>query len=206
MIYRTLRFSFSFYLGLVILFIHTSVFATQVIRTDLSQMIQKAGVVFSGVCLDQKTEQKVNPQNQKAMTVTTYTFSVEEWVKGKHEEIQEAGTFTFSQWGAPRNLAKKNKLLFALGQPQYEVGKRYFLFLSQKNATGLSAPIGLSQGVMAVEMKAGGEKVVKSKYLEKSLKSKPGMQKALSVPEQGGKEEVNLQEFLNILEEMKKQK
>jgi len=46
------------------------------------------------------------------------------------------------------------------GVPQFEVGKRYVVFLPPASRLGFSTPVGLSQGMFTVKSNAKGEPMV----------------------------------------------
>jgi hypothetical protein len=123
--------------------------ASMVLPLGLNRLHGDAKVVFLGECLSNSVEM----DQQSGRVVTYTTFEVLEAYKG------HLGTsYTIKQIGG--NLPGANLNVRMPGVPQFEVGKRYVVFLPPVSRLGFSSPVGLSQGMFTVKTDAAGAQVV----------------------------------------------
>lgn len=109
--------------------------------TSVARMTASAARVFRGRC----TAVAVGTIEVAGarVPVTTYTFRVDEHLKGRRRS-----TITFRQLGAPdggpRDLGRLAEL------PAYAPGSEYVLFLLPPGAAGLTSPAGAAEGAFVV--------------------------------------------------------
>ena len=178
-----------------------ALFATQVLPLNLNKIVSAAEFAFAGLCIDVKVEKRKDKHFANAYDVTTYTFLIEEPLKGA---LKKGQLHKFSQWGSARGKGIVGNRV--IGQVEYKKNKRYVLFLTPTSKTGLTSPIGLNQGALNIIVTANGQKSVKSPVLKsvmsRQLKATPGLQKSLGVG--GAQNEMSLDNFLEIIGEIKK--
>jgi hypothetical protein len=106
-------------------------------NASVAAMTTSAARVFRGHCASAATE-TVEIAGAR-LRVTTYTFRVDEHLKGA-----KRGTVTFRQVGAPdggpRDLGR------LAGLPAYLPGTEYVLFLLPAGRAGLTSPAGAAEG------------------------------------------------------------
>lgn len=112
--------------------------ATCVVDVGLADMVDHAGAIFDGVCI----ERRVNPG---ARPTTTYTFRVLRGLKGADED-----RFTFSMAGTPGREGYS-------GLPSFRVGERALVALYPVGPKGLTSPVGLDQGSFRIYPGVSGE-------------------------------------------------
>jgi len=134
----------------MVLMIGSQVFATTVVPQNLEQLESQAQTVFVGVCTS-KTAQIAN-----GIPVTVYTFTVTQAVKGP---VQDGATVQVRQFG-PATLQAKSSTLKTAATPPYNEGQETILFLNPPSRIGLTAPVGLGQGVFNVTRDAKGNRVI----------------------------------------------
>ena len=125
--------------------------AAMVVPLGLDRLHGDAEYVFLGECLSNS----VDHDRVSDMVVTYTTFEVIEAFKGSLGR-----THTIKQVGGVlpgADIATK----FA-GVPQFDVGKRYVLFLPPVSRLGFSTPVGLGQGLFHVRVDARGAPVINS--------------------------------------------
>ncbi|GEM_PF-3622193 len=113
-------------------------FATALVKTNLADMTARSGVILVGTC-QKKASTSVPGIFGRARSVTTWTFSVKESLKGA---AKSGADFQFKQVGLP-----------------YDIGKEYLLFLVPLPA-GLWVPSGMMQGAFTITTAADGSRVV----------------------------------------------
>jgi hypothetical protein len=123
--------------------------ASMVLPLGLDRLHGDAKVVFLGECLSNSVEM----DQQSGRVVTYTTFQVLETYKGNI-----GSSYTIKQIGG--NLPGANLNVRMPGVPQFEVGKRYVVFLPPVSRLGFSSPVGLSQGMFTVKTDAAGAQIV----------------------------------------------
>ncbi len=144
-------------IGLVVAFVCASTAnATLVKSLNIKQLTGLAHQIVRAKVVNKQIE--ADPYESGAL-VCYYTLAVEETLKaplaGPSDEIiiKQLADGTTTQNG----LAVRQQYNF----PQYEVGKTYVFFLPQAHSkTGLSAPIGLAQGVFEIVADRAGRETV----------------------------------------------
>ena len=126
-----------------------SALAATVLPLGMDRLQGDAKLVFLGECLSNSVE--LDPQSGRVVTYTT--FEVIETYKGK-----PGRSLTIKQIGG--NLPGAELNVQIPGVPQFEVGKRYVVFLPPASALGFSSPVGLGQGKFTVKANAQGETMV----------------------------------------------
>ncbi len=117
--------------------------AATVLPLGLDRLHGDAKLVFLGECLSNS----VGLDKVSGRVVTFTTFEVLETFKGK-----TGRSHTIKQIGG--NLPEANLNVRIPGVPQFEVGKRYVVFLPPVSNLGFSSPVGLSQGMFTVKTDA----------------------------------------------------
>jgi hypothetical protein len=157
--------------------------AAMVMPFTVEQMAQRAEKIFVGTCT--KVEHTVNAQG---MPVIEVSFSVSEALKG---EVGDTVTFRqidptprqqtdlVSGQGSHLRVRSLWSAAALAGVPTYAPGEEMMLFLAKEGQLGLTAPMGLWQGKMAVTTTATGEKRVINGALKKTAR------KDLTLPEPG---------------------
>lgn len=137
-----------------------------VLRFNLEEMTLTADRVFVGRCVAiEPTSDRIGGGN---LSVTRYTFDVEQVVKG-----DLPARFTFTQLGHPARPALKGELsshgmavqrgLVLHGAAAFGVGDRLLLFLIPNYQEGrLTYPVGLDQGAFMIETDSQGQSVVRN--------------------------------------------
>lgn len=123
--------------------------AATVLPLDLVLLHGDAKHIFLGECLSNTVE--MDQQSGRVATFTT--FEVLETFKGRL-----GGSHTIKQIGG--NLPGSDLQVRIPGVPQFEVGKRYVVFLPPVSSLGFSSPVGLSQGMFSVRPDAKGAPMV----------------------------------------------
>ncbi len=139
----------SFFAFIILLVLSSSASASMVLPLGLDRLHGNAKVVFLGECLSNSVEM----DQQSGRVVTYTTFQVLETYKGNI-----GSSYTIKQIGG--NLPGANLNVRMPGVPQFEVGKRYVVFLPPVSRLGFSSPVGLSQGMFTVKTDAAGAQVV----------------------------------------------
>lgn len=114
--------------------------AAMVLPLGLDRIHGDAKDVFLGECVSNSVE--LDPQSNRVVTYTS--FKILETYKGKL-----SGRHTIKQIGG--SLPEANLNVRVPGVPEFDIGKRYVVFLPQASNLGFSTPIGLHQGAFPVE-------------------------------------------------------
>ena len=125
------------------------VHATMVLPQGLDNLHAKAKYIFLGDCLENKVA--LDPVSGRVATFTT--FQILESLKG-----DPGTTYTIKQVGG--QLPDSPIVTHIVGVPQFEVGKRYLVFLPAASRIGFASPVGLTQGVFTASENPSGETVV----------------------------------------------
>ena len=126
-----------------------SALAATVLPLGLERLHADAKHIFLGECLTNTVQ-----LDQQSGKVVTYTvFEVLETYKGSLGRSQ-----TIKQIGG--NLPEAGINVKIPGVPQFEVGKRYVVFLPPASDLGFSSPVGLSQGMFTLKTDARGTQTV----------------------------------------------
>lgn len=139
----------SFFALCCLLTLSGSASASMVLPLGLDRLHSDAKLVFLGECLSNSVEF----DQQSGRVVTYTTFEVLETYKGKL-----GNSHTIKQVGG--NLPQANLNVRMSGVPQFEVGKRYVVFLPPVSKLGFSSPVGLSQGMFLVKTDETGAQVI----------------------------------------------
>lgn len=161
----------------------TRVEAVMVMPLTVEQMAQRAEKIFVGTCT--KVEHTVNAQG---MPVIEVSFSVSATLKGEVGDTvmfrqidptaRQETDLTLPQ-GPHVRVGSLWSAATLAGVPTYIPGEEVMLFLAKVGPLGLTAPIGLWQGKMAVMTTASGEKRVTNGALKNTTR------KDLTLPEPG---------------------
>ena len=139
MSYRNLSFFLALFLG-------PQLFAAHLIPVNLADLASSSARIFEGRCL--RIEQTTVPSKggKVAIPAATYTFQVADNLKG-----DASSTITLTPLGEP--AAGQTFLISPkdLNLPEYQIGQTYLLFFAKQGVTGLTSPVGLSQGVFSIE-------------------------------------------------------
>lgn len=100
---------------------------------NLEEMVMVAGTIFVGSCTN-VIEDEYDPISR--LKVNKYSFKGKEFLKGKKEK-----NITYKQWSS-----SVNKLNF-------EIGKKYLIFLYPESNLGLRSPVSFSNGVFIFKKK-----------------------------------------------------
>lgn len=123
--------------------------AAMVLPLGLDRLHGDAKLVFLGECLGNSVEF----DKQSGRVVTYTTFEVLETYKGKL-----GSSHTIKQIGG--NLPEANLNVRIPGVPQFEVGKRYVVFLPPVSKLGFASPVGLGQGMFMVKTGETGAQMI----------------------------------------------
>ena len=133
------------------LIVSANSYAAMVVPLGLDRLHGDAEYIFLGEC----TSNNVDFDRISNMVVTYTTFEVVESFKGTLGR-----THTIKQVGGA--LPGADMVTKFAGVPQFEVGKRYVLFLPPVSTLGFSTPVGLGQGLFHVHVDSSGAPVIKS--------------------------------------------
>ena len=127
--------------------------AARVRPVNLEEMTASSGRIFSG----QVTAVRVVLDEQLGRPVTLVTLAVERSVKG-----EPADGLTIRVFG--NQDASAGPASGILGLPRFAVGEELVLFLYPPADSGLTSPIGLSQGKFAVYVNAEGDRAARNPF------------------------------------------
>lgn len=179
------------------LLVATQASASEVIPQNLENLVARSDVAFTGKCLSAVAK------IQGRFLVTTYTFQVEEVLKG-----DLPATYTFTQLGASKEEALRLRTPSVSGFPVYQVNGEYTLFLSKPSAIGLQSPVGVTQGVVKVTTAADGTRQIQAgagnEMLFRGMKVSPAVSKALSTGAAGeGSAAVDYRSFVDMVKQLR---
>lgn len=125
----------------------TVVEASRVLPMNLPQIVEDAGKIFVGKCIEVKSGQ--DPET--GLIVTWITFKVSRGVKGDVGETE-----TIKQIGGTHE-----ELTVTSFTPTFKVGEEILLFVYPASSIGLSTAVGLHQGKFSIyaDEKTGKRKV-----------------------------------------------
>jgi len=182
--------------------------ASQAVSVGMTDYV-RANVAFTGVCTSVRTHLMHHAKLKGSLVVTEYKFSIP---SGGVLTGEVSGTFTFTQWGAPRAECRKLGIPYFMEIPSYEVGREYTVFLTSETELGLRSTIGLGYGKFSVTKGVGGERTLVNdhgnRYLFKGIANKSVVTKTLgasgakSIDEHGGP--ISYDSFVEIFEAEKK--
>ena len=182
--------------------------ATSVLLLNLNKLQADADYIFHGQCISNHVTEDTT------LGLATYTtFKVIQAIKGSLSE-----TYTIKQFGgASTNSAS---IVVVPGVPQFEIGKKYVLFLPKPSHLGFSSPVGLTQGMFTEIPDKEGEINVSNgrdfselllnvpitspgtKLLRKSIPRSLSKENNTTSP---GSTRMPLDKFLSIVKEMERQ-
>jgi len=123
--------------------------ATTVISMDLDALVDKAGLIFTGTAVHREV---VLSQDGK-FPFTFITFHVDDELKGKVRDHVLTLRFHGGNFG--------NQVVEVVGTPEFEIGERYLLFVSDNGTTSFPV-VGWRQGQYRFvrEPRSGGSVLV----------------------------------------------
>jgi len=113
--------------------------ASRVRPLNLEQMTERAERIFTGRCLDVRTERHA----ESGLEVTVATFAVDQVLKGRVGE-----TIRVRMLANPEPTATRGGVA---GMPYYHPGEDVILFLYEESSRGLTSPVGMTQGSFLVQ-------------------------------------------------------
>jgi len=152
--------------------------AASIVSFSVAQMSRGAEKIFVGTCT--ATEESMN---EYGLSVLTVTFTVREALKGSVGQ-----TVTFRQLNPVQpppvrpGVGGLRQDIQTLGLPSYTHGEEALLFLAKEGKTGLTSPLGFTQGKMPVLVTSTGEKRV----INKSWRVESPQNLAIPQPGAGG--------------------
>lgn len=181
--------------------------ATQAVGINISDMMKTAEIVATATCTGK------DPHIKDGLLVTTWTFSVnvpEDVYKAPDGYFKGTGPqpLVFTQWGAPKEDAKKLGMPMPSDRPAYQIGTTYVLALGAESSLGLKATVGLWQGTFNIIDGPDGTKQVVNGSGNKALFINPGkaMTKAMSASGVSGKSgPIDYTSFQNLLKQINKE-
>jgi len=134
--------------------------ATVILPQNLEQLESQAQLVFVGICTT-----RTATTDERGVPVNVFTFEVIEPVKGN---LKKGNRIEVRQFGNDAPNAKGFAVRIP-GVPNYPIGRKVLLFLNPPSKIGLTAPVGLSQGVFLVEQNVEGKEVIRLDPLRRKL-------------------------------------
>lgn len=119
--------------------------ATSVLLLSLDKLHADADYIFHAQCISNNVI-----EDEKFGLATYTTFKVIQALKGNLSD-----TYTIKQFGG--SSPKHRDVIVAPGVPQFEVGKRYVVFLPSPSHLGFSSPVGLAQGMFTETINNQGD-------------------------------------------------
>ena len=121
--------------------------SSRVLPLNLPELVEDAGKIFIGKCIDVKT----GKDPETGLIVTWTTFKVIEGIKGELEETE-----TIKQIGGTHEGITATSFT-----PEFRVGEEVLLFVYAESRIGLTTAVGLNQGVFNIytDLKTGKKKV-----------------------------------------------
>jgi len=167
--------------------------------------LMKANVVITGTCTAKDAHVK------DGILVTTYTFSVENVLKAPDGLFKgtQPQNFTFTQWGASRDDAKRLNMRMPPGIVTFEVGDKRTIFLTGESKLGFRSVLAGGQGSFRmIEGKDGKTQVVNeygNKSLFNNLPTSKSVTKALTVGgvQTGQAGPIDYESFTKMIDELK---
>lgn len=149
--------------------------ALSLLPVNFDQLVVIAPRIIDGTLIDKRSEEDVD----SGYLVTYYTFTVNEWIKGKGES-----QLVIKQVTPDREVGLGGPNRFGL--PDYTLNQRYLLFLAGDSVKGLTAPLGVSQGIFPIVEKNGELTIpsLKTRHALFNKTSHVGLIKGLSSSEQ----------------------
>jgi hypothetical protein len=131
--------------------------AVTVEKLDLGQMVEQAGSIAVVTVLDARPSNV--PAGGAELPVTLYSVRVEEALAGALPLAEDGATSVLRFLRNPGTV-ERNGLLHRSNLPELprlQVGGRYLILTTTPSLIGLSAPVGLEQGVFRITGKPGAE-------------------------------------------------
>lgn len=135
-----------------------SSFATSWVQVGMNQMVQKSGRIFAGKCIG--VQAKID---ERGLAVTEVTYQVQSNVKGDTGTTQVFRTFGVNDNGVSGMVGGK-----IVGMPDFYVGREDVLFLYPESKLGLTAPVGISGGIVPIIRDAGGKAYIENPFARDS--------------------------------------
>lgn len=146
--------------------------AIMVMSFDVKDLTTRAEKIFVGTCTD--VSHKVNGQGIPVLEVT---FMVSETVKGnvgttitfqQLDTQAKRPSFSKSQDRIQENPQRVGSAIALANLPSYTIGEEALLFLAAPGKTGLTAPIGFTQGKLPISTLASGKKMITNTAFRKT--------------------------------------
>lgn len=134
--------------------------ATVVLPQNLEQLEAQAQLIFVGACTTCTAT-----IDEHGMPVAIFTFRVIEPIKG---DFKKTSQIEVRQFGSGIPNAKGFALQIA-GLPTYPTHQKVVLFLNPPSKIGLTAPVGLWQGLFHVERDAEGREGIRLDPVRRKL-------------------------------------
>lgn len=122
------------------------VLATQARPLNLEELSARAGMIFSGRC----TGVENRWDDRLRTNVSTVTFQVERWIKGRR-----AGPAIIRTVGEAANSNASHDGPV----PEFQPGEEVILFLYKESLSGMTSPVGLGQGKFVVFADKNGRRL-----------------------------------------------
>lgn len=142
-------------------------FVFDTIPLNLEEIVSASDRIFTGRCISVEEIEKDN--DSRNLPTVKFTFKVTEGIKG----IGNKKEVSFKQWKPTVRNAN------------YQIGKKYVLFLFPDSKFGLTSPVGFLQGQFEIEEKGIilKKEVVKNKTSNKGLNRNLKTQKTINITE-----------------------
>ncbi|MFQ5767543.1 MAG: hypothetical protein ACE5ID_06110 [Acidobacteriota bacterium] len=155
-------------LGILLFWPTLPVLASHVRQLNLQEMVKAAGTIFSGRVV------AAEPVRMGRLPATRVTFQVEEGLRGVAGR-QVVLTF-------PGGVQENGFPYRIIGLPRFTPGRRLVLLAYPASGLGLTSPVGLYQGFLAVETGAAGLRRIKAAGVRSRLAATAGLQVASRGP------------------------
>ena len=153
-------------------------FGTKIIALNLKDLVSESHFIFEGVCQDATAVRIHRSESSIQIPAVRYRFKVLDAIKGVDQDL-----FEFHQLGTSSGQAKFRVNADTIGIPKYQVGQTYLLFLNPMNDSGLTSPLGLSQGLFILKAKKAFFNGVSNRHI--FTKMEPWIPKAKDWNENG---------------------
>jgi len=137
--------------------------ATLVLPQNIEQLESQAQLIFAGVCTG-----RTSAFTSQGIPVNIFTFEVRDIAKGN---LRTGARIEVRHFG--NDVPNAQRLAMRIpGIPTYTVGQEVVLFLNPPSAIGLTAPVGLSQGLFSVEGTRDGKRRIRLDPVRRSMLTK----------------------------------
>lgn len=142
-------------------------FVFDTIPLNLEEIVSASDRIFTGRCIS--VEEIEKDKDSRNLPTIKFTFKVTEGIKGTGNKKE----ISFKQWKP------------TIRNANYQIGKKYVLFLFPDSKFGLTSPVGFLQGQFEIEEKGiiFKKEVVKNKTSNKGLNRNLKTQKTIDITE-----------------------